>query len=238
MTLLPPKALLFDVFGTCVDWRTSIARAGAALGERLRLPPTDWLALADAWRAHYQPQLDTVRTGRRPWARLEVLNREALDQVLEDFGLETVPPAERDAFNLAWRQLAPWPDTVPGLLRLKARFIIAPNSNADIALSVGLARCAGLPWDTVLGAEISHTFKPQPTTYLHSVAALALTPPEVLMVAAHNEDLVAAGRLGLQTAFVARPLEHGPGQTTDLQAEHPFTYVAGSMLNLAAQLGT
>ncbi|RZK45205.1 MAG: haloacid dehalogenase type II, partial [Hymenobacter sp.] len=177
MMLIPPKALLFDVFGTCVDWRTSIARAGEALGERLRLPPTDWLALADAWRAHYQPQLDTVRTGRRSWTRLEVLNREALDQVLEDFGLEAVPPPERDAFNLAWRQLAPWPDTVPGLLRLKARFIIAPNSNADIALSVGLARYAGLPWDAVLGAEISRTFKPQPATYLHSVAALALTPP-------------------------------------------------------------
>ena len=138
---------------------------------------------------------------------------------------------------MAWRQLAPWPDTVPGLTRLQAKFILAPNSNADIALSVGLARHAGLPWDTVLGAEISHTFKPQPPTYLHSVAALALTPPEVLMVAAHNEDLVAAGRLGLQTAFVARPHEHGLGQTTDLRAEHPFTYVAADMLHLATQLG-
>lgn len=232
-----PKALVFDVFGTCVDWRSSIARAGEALGQRLHLPATDWLALADAWRARYQPQLETVRSGRRPWTRLEVLNREALDAVLADFGLHQVPPAARDAFNLTWRQLAPWPDTVPGLTRLKTRFILAPCSNADIALSVGLARFGGLPWDAVLGAEISHTFKPQPATYLQAAAALALPPAEVLMVAAHNQDLVAARALGLQTAFIARPLEHGPGQTTDLRAEHAFTYAAHDMQDLAAQLG-
>lgn len=231
-----PQALLFDVFGTCVDWRSSIAEAGEALARRLPLPATDWLALADAWRARYQPQLESVRAGHRPWTRLEVLNREALDAVLADFGLDMVPPAERDAFNLAWRQLAPWPDTVPGLTRLKARFILAPCSNADIALSVGLARFAGLPWDAVLGAEISRTFKPQPATYLAAAAALDLAPEQVLLVAAHNEDLVAAGRLGLQTAFVPRPLEHGPGQTTDLRAEHAFTYVAPDMVGLAAQL--
>lgn len=233
----PPKALLFDVFGTCVDWRSSIARAGEALGQRLSLPPTDWLAFADAWRAQYQPQLESVRSGRRPWTRLEILNRESLDKVLADFGLEAVPPAERDGFNLAWRQLTPWPDTVPGLTRLKAKFLIAPCSNADIALSVGLARCGGLPWDVILEAEISHTFKPQPATYLRSAAALGLQPAEVVMVAAHNEDLAAASQLGLQTAFVPRPLEHGPGQTTDLQPEHAFTFVARDMQELAAQLG-
>lgn len=233
----PVQALLFDVFGTCVDWRSSIARAGEALGQRLHLPTTDWLALADAWRAQYQPQLESVRSGRRPWTRLEILNRESLDQVLADFHLDQVPPAERDAFNLAWRQLTPWPDTVPGLTRLKTKFILAPCSNADIALSVGLAKYAGLPWDAILGAEISHTFKPQPATYLQSAAALGLSPGEVLLVAAHNEDLVAASKLGLQTAFVPRPLEHGPGQTKDLRAEHDFTYVARDMEDLAAQLG-
>ncbi|RZK43290.1 MAG: haloacid dehalogenase type II [Hymenobacter sp.] len=233
----PPKALLFDVFGACVDWRTSIARAGEALGQRLHLPATDWLALADAWRAHYQPQLERVRSGQRPWTRLEILNRESLDHVLADFKLAQVPAAERDAFNLAWRQLTPWPDTVPGLTRLKTSFIIAPNSNADIALPVGLAKYAGLPWDAILGAEISHTFKPQPHTYLHNVAVLGLQPAEVLMVAAHNADLAAASKLGLQTAFLPRPLEHGPGQTTDLRPEHSVTFVAHDMPDLAAQLG-
>jgi len=235
--LTPPKALLFDVFGTCVDWRTSIAQAGEALGQRLLLPPTDWLAVADAWRAHYQPQLESVRSGQRPWTRLEVLNRESLDEVLRDFGLDAVPAAERTAFNLTWQQLAPWPDTVPGLTRLKTKFIIAPNSNADIALSVGLARYAQLPWDTILGAEISHTFKPQPATYLLAAAALALPPTEVLMVAAHNADLAAASKLGLQTAFIPRPLEHGLGQTSDLRPEHTFTYGATDLLELATQLG-
>jgi len=234
---IAPKALLFDVFGTCVDWRTSIARAGEALGQRLPLPPTDWLAVADAWRAHYQPQLESVRSGQRPWTRLEVLNRESLDEVLRDFGLDAVPAVERAAFNRAWRQLAPWPDTVPGLTRLKTSFIIAPNSNADIALAVGLAKYAQLPWDAILGAEISRTFKPQPATYLQAAAALALPPAEVLMVAAHNEDLAAASKLGLQTAFIPRPLEHGPGQTSDLRPEHAFTFVAHDMQDLAAQLG-
>ena len=232
-----PKALLFDVFGTCVDWRSSIAQAGEALGQRLHLPATDWVAFADAWRARYQPQLDTVRSGQRPWTRLEILNREALDHVLAGFNLETVSAAERDTFNLAWRQLTPWPDTVPGLTRLKTKFILAPNSNADIASSVGLAKYAGLPWDAILGAEISHTFKPQPETYLRSVATLALDPAEVLMVAAHNEDLVAASQLGLQTAFIPRPLEHGPNQTKDLKPAHDFTYVATDMVDLATQLG-
>ena len=234
---IPPKALLFDVFGTCVDWRTSIARAGEALSQRLFLPATDWLAFADAWRAQYQPQLESVRSGQRPWTRLEVLNRESLDQVLADFKLTTVPTAERDALNLAWRQLTPWPDTVPGLTRLKAKFIIAPNSNADIALSVGLAKYAGLPWDAILGAEISQTYKPQPATYLHNVAALGLQPAEVLMVAAHNQDLAAASHLGLQTVFLPRPQEHGPNQTTDLRPEHSFTFVASDMQDLATQLG-
>ncbi len=232
-----PKALLFDVFGTCVDWRASIARAGEALGQRLLLPPTNWLAVADAWRAHYQPQLESVRSGHRPWTRLEALNRESLDEVLRDFGLEAVPATERAAFNLAWRQLAPWSDTVPGLTRLKTKHIIAPCSNADIALSVGLAKYAQLTWDTILGAEISHTFKPQPATYLLAAAALALPPAEVLMVAAHNEDLAAASKLGLQTAFIPRPLEHGPGQTSDLRPEYPFTFVATDLVDLATQLG-
>ena len=204
------KALLFDVFGTCVDWRTSVAREAAALG----LPGE---AVADAWRARYQPQLETVRSGEREWVVLDVLHREALDDVLDELGLE-LGESERDELTLAWHRLDPWPDTVEGLTRLKERFIIAPCSNGHIAQSVNLARHAGLPWDAILGAEIARAYKPDPRVYEASVAALGLEPAEVMMVAAHNGDLDAAAACGLQTAFVARPTEHGPGQETDLHA--------------------
>ena len=172
------KALLFDVFGTCVDWRTSVAREAAALG----LPGE---RIADAWRARYQPQLETVRGGRREWVMLDVLHREALDDVLDELGL-ALARAERDALTLAWHRLEPWPDTVPGLARLKQRHVIAPCSNGHIAQSVNLARHAGLPWDAILGAEIARAYKPDPRVYLASVAALGLEPAEVMMVAAHN----------------------------------------------------
>jgi 2-haloacid dehalogenase len=235
----PPKALLFDVFGTCVDWRTSIAGAGAVLGDRLGLAGVDWWAVADAWRALYQPQMEEVQSGRRPWTTLDVLHRESLDRVLADFGLATgVPADDRDGFTLAWHHLDPWPDTVEGLVRLKRGYVLAPNSNAHIALGVNLARYAGLPWDAILGAEIAHAYKPQPVVYLSSVAALGLEPPEVMMVAAHNDDVVAAAACGLQTAFVPRPAEHGPGQAGNLRADHDFTLVAADFVDLARELGT
>jgi 2-haloacid dehalogenase len=224
-----PKALLFDVFGTCVDWRTSVAREAAARG----LPGE---AVADAWRARYQPQLETVRSGQRDWVVLDVLHREALDDVLDELGLDLDPP-RRDALTLAWHRLDPWPDTVAGLTRLKQRCVIAPCSNGHIAQSVNLARHAGLPWDAILGAEIARAYKPDPRVYLASVAALGLEPAEVMMVAAHNVDLQAAASCGLRTAFVARPREHGPGQTTDLQAELDVDAEAGDLVALADALG-
>jgi 2-haloacid dehalogenase len=224
-----PKALLFDVFGTCVDWRTSVARAAAALG----LPGE---RVADAWRARYQPQLETVRSGQREWVVLDVLHREALDDVLDELGLDLDPP-RRDALTLAWHRLDPWPDTVAGLTRLKQRCVIAPCSNGHIAQSVNLARHAGLPWDAILGAEIARAYKPDPRVYRASVAALGLEPAEVMMVAAHNGDLRAAASCGLRTAFVARPREHGPGQTTDLQAELDVDAEAGDLVALADALG-
>ena len=233
-----PSALVFDVFGTCVDWRASVAREGAALGQRLGLSGIDWLAFADAWRGHYQPQMETVRSGQRPWVTLDVLHREALDTILPAFGLADLPAAERDELTLAWHRLDPWPDVVEGLTRLKRRYIIAPNSNGNIALMVNMARRAGLPWDAILGAEIARAYKPQPAVYLRCAEALALTPSEVMMVAAHNGDLLAAAACGLQTAFVPRPLEHGPGQTSDLSPNHPYTIVAIDFLDLASQLET
>jgi 2-haloacid dehalogenase len=231
------KALLFDVFGTCVDWRSSVTRAGEELGRRLGLQGVDWAAFADAWRARYQPQLETVRSGARPWTTLDVLHREALDQVLAEHGLETVPEVERRQFNLAWHRLDPWPDTVEGLRRLKHRYIIAPVSNGHIALIVDMAKHADLPWDAVLGAELARTYKPQPEAYLKSVAALGLEPPEATMVAAHNGDLVAAKALGLGTAFVRRPQEHGPGQTQDLEPAQEYDRVADDLTDLARLLG-
>jgi 2-haloacid dehalogenase len=233
-----PRALLFDVFGTCVDWRTSVTRAGEELGRRLDLTGIDWAAVADAWRARYQPQLETVRSGARPWITLDVLHREALDQVLTDFGLDhAVPTVERDELNLAWHRLDPWPDTVEGLRRLKRRYIIAPVSNGHIALIVNMAKHADLPWDAVLGAELARAYKPDPAAYLASVAALGLAPHEAMMVAAHNGDLVAAKALGLRTAFVARPQEHGPGQTTNLAPEPDYDLMASDLVDLARRLG-
>ena len=226
---MSPKALLFDVFGTCVDWRTSVALEAAALG----LPGE---RVADAWRVRYQPQLETVRSGEREWVVLDVLHRDALDDVLDELGLE-LGAAERDELTLAWHRLDPWPDTVPGLTRLKARYVIAPCSNGHIAQSVNLARHAGLPWDAILGAEIAGAYKPDRRVYLASVAALGLEPAEVMMVAAHNGDLAAAASCGLQTAFVARPREHGPGQRSDLHADGDVDVEAGDFLALAEALG-
>jgi len=194
------KALLFDVFGTCVDWRTSVAGEAAALG----LPGE---AVADAWRARYQPQLETVRSGER----------EALDDVLAELGLD-LALEQRDELTLAWHRLDPWPDTVNGLARLKARFVIAPCSNGHIAQSVNLARHAGLPWDAILGAEIARAYKPDPRVYEASVAALGLLPDEAMMVAAHGGDLEAAAACGLRTAFVPRSREH-PGAESEAEAD-------------------
>jgi 2-haloacid dehalogenase len=233
----PPRALLFDVFGTCVDWRSSVIVEGEALAGRLGLDGVAWPALADAWRARYQPQLATVRSGARPWTNLDVLHREALDQVLADFALDAVPAADRADFNLVWHRLAPWPDTVAGLRLLQRRCIVAPNSNGHIALVVNLSKRAGLRWDAILGAEIARAYKPAPEAYLRSVEAIGLSPPEVMMVAAHNDDLAAAAACGLRTAFVPRPTEHGPGQTRDLRPDHGVDLVASDFVDLARQLG-
>jgi len=220
-----PKALFFDVFGTCVDWRTSVIRAVESFGLPARF--------ADDWRARYQPQLETVRTGERPWTVLDVLHREALDELLAEYGAP-LTEAQRAELNLAWHRLDPWPDTVEGLMRLKERFVIAPVSNGNIALIVDMAKYAGLPWDVVLGAELARAYKPQPEVYLRSAEALGIAPGEAMMVAAHNGDLEAASRLGLMTAFVPRPAEHGPGQTTDLEPDGDWDVVAADLVALAA----
>ena len=231
------RALLFDVFGTCVDWRTSVIREGEAFGRAHEVSGVDWARFADGWRALYQPQMEKVRTGRRPWTKLDDLHRESLDVVLRESGIAGIPAADLDDFNRVWHRLDPWPDTIEGLTRLKARYVVAPNSNGNVALVLNMAKRAGIPWDAVLGAEIARAYKPMPEEYLRNVEILGLAPPQAMMVAAHNSDLVAACACGLMTGFVARPLEHGPGQTTDLGPEHAYDVVARDFIDLARQMG-
>jgi 2-haloacid dehalogenase len=230
------KALTFDVFGTVVDWRRSLIREGEALG-RARGLAVDWARFADAWRALYQPMLSRVRGGELPWTRLDDLHRMSLDRLLVDFGIRGLGEAEIEHFNRAWHRLDPWPDAIPGLTRLRPRFILATCSNGNVALMVDMARRAGLPWDAILGAEPARRYKPDPEVYRTTADWLGLRPEQCMMVAAHNGDLAAAAASGLRTAFVARPTEHGPGQRTDLAPDRDFDVVVGDFVDLAARLG-
>jgi 2-haloacid dehalogenase len=228
------KALFFDVFGTLIDWRTSIAReARAALS--VHGVAIDWLAFADAWRAQYQPAMDEVRSGRLPFSKLDVLHRRNLDVVLAQFGLERIDEPARVHLNLAWHRLDAWPDFAPGLLRLRSRYLLAPCSNGNISLMVDLARRNGFPWDAILGAEVARDYKPKPAVYLASAAAFDCAPNEAMMVAAHSSDLAAAARAGLRTAFVARPREYGQ-DGGESAANVPVDVSATSVVELAAKL--
>jgi 2-haloacid dehalogenase len=204
------RALVFDVFGTLVDWRTSVALAAARILTPLRAHG-DSLGFADAWRAQYQPAMEDVRSGRLPFVTLDVLHRRNLDRVLEAAGLGDVDDAARAELNLAWHRLDAWPDVHDGLARLRAKYLLAPCSNGNIALMVDLARHNGWIWDAILGAEVARDYKPKPVVYLSAAAALGCAPSQTMMVAAHSSDLAAAARAGLRTAFVARPDEYGPG---------------------------
>jgi 2-haloacid dehalogenase len=212
------RACLFDVFGTVVDWRTSVSRDLSAFAREKGISGIDWLEFAVEWRKLYQPSMEEVRSGRRPFTILDVLHRESLDKLVARYGIQ-VGEADLDHMNRTWHRLQPWPDVVAGLAALKKKYIIAPCSNGNIALMVNLAKHSGLPWDCILGAETARAYKPMPDAYLNSCRQLGLPPQEVLMVAAHNNDLKAAKAQGMQTAFVARPKEHGAGQTTDLEPD-------------------
>jgi 2-haloacid dehalogenase len=219
------RALIFDVFGTCVDWRTSVAREVAAV-----LPGVDAYAFADAWRGEYQPAMERIRAGKRGYVALDDLHLENLARVLEMFGAACADP---NALNRAWEKLNPWPDVSPGLKELKKLALIAPCSNGSIAMMARLARYGDLPWDCVLGADIARDYKPNAEVYLASARALRLAPKEIMMVAAHNDDLEAAQNAGLKTAFVPRPTEHGDAQHTDLCPSENWTIVAQDFLDLA-----
>lgn len=227
------RALLFDVFGTLVDWRTSVAREAesvlAPLGHAL-----DWLAFADDWRARYQPAMEAVRSGHEPYTDLDTLHRRNLDALLAEHGID-LGEAGRRHLNRAWHRLDAWPDVGAGLASLREPFLLAPCSNGNIALMVALARRNGWHWDAILGAEPARAYKPQPQVYLQSVAALGVTPAETLMVAAHASDLAAAGALGLRTAFLARAAEHGTPNPAD-PPDFPVDFHVDSLPALAARL--
>jgi 2-haloacid dehalogenase len=232
------RALVFDVFGTVVDWRSGVARDAAPFLARHAKSHVDPAAFADTWRQRYDPAMEAVRSGRRLFVRLDVLHRENLVAILPAFGIDPakVPAAELDELNLAWHRLDPWPDVVAGLTRLKRRYVIAPLSNGNVALMLDMAKRAGLPWDAILGAELAQAYKPDPEAYLRTVDILAMRPDEVCMVAAHNGDLAAARACGLATAFVPRPNEHGPGQTKDLRADQDWDVIARDFGELATKL--
>ena len=219
------RAFLFDVFGTCVDWRRSVAREV----ERA-LPGVDPVAFAVAWRAEYDPSMARIREGNRGYVPLDVLHRENLERVAARFGVAVPDP---EGLTRAWEKLDPWPDVVEGLGALRRSGLIAPCSNGSIALMARLARYAALPWDAIAGADLARGYKPQPEVYRASCAALGLPSSEVIMVAAHNADLFAARAEGLRTAFVARPEEHGSGQEIDLEPESDWTYIARDFKELA-----
>jgi 2-haloacid dehalogenase len=228
------KALIFDVFGTLVDWRSSIARETRKALSPLGID-TDWLAFADAWRNEYQPAMQEVRSGQVPFCKLDRLHRRNLDIVLERAGLERVDETVRRELNLAWHRLDAWPDAAPGLHRLRAQFRLAPCSNGNISLMVDLARRNHFPWDAILGAELARDYKPKAVVYLAAAGAFDLDPDETMMVAAHSSDLAAAAAAGLRTAFIARPDEYGP-DTGETVAGTAVDVSCASLIELAAAL--
>jgi 2-haloacid dehalogenase len=230
------QALLFDVFGTVVDWRSSIIKdlREFAAGKGLA---TDWDAFSDDWRGLYQPAMEEVRCGRRAWTILDELHRESLEKLLLKHNIAGLGEADKEHINRVWHRLEPWPDAVKGLERLKRSYIIGTLSNGNVGLLTRMAKHAGLPWDVVLGAETARAYKPMPEAYLANVRLLNLRPAEVMLVAAHNGDLKAAAACGLRTAFVARPREYGPHQKPDFAAAGDWDVVTDSFIALADAMG-
>ena len=230
------QALVFDVFGTVVDWRTSLIRRCEQVGHENGLI-ADWASLVDDWRGQYQPLLNDVRSGIRPWTYLDDLHRESLEQLLPRYGVSRLNDSQKHALVQGWHYLDPWPDAVAGLTRLKSKFIIGTLSNGGLRLLANMARYANLSWDAIFSADIFRHYKPDREVYLGAAALLDSPPQGVMLVAAHNNDLKAARECGLRTAFVARPSEYGPRQSGDFAPDGDWDYVAQDFEDLAAQLG-
>jgi 2-haloacid dehalogenase len=233
---LSPRALAFDVFGTVVDWRSSIIAELETFGETHGLHQ-DWPTFADDWRAGYAPAMDRVRRGELPWTRIDALHRGILDELLDAAGITSLRDEDIEHLNRAWHRLEPWPDSVRGLTRLKERFIITTLSNGNVSLLTNMAKRAGLPWDCVISAELFHHYKPDRQAYLGCADLLDVAPKELMLVAAHPGDLRAARAAGLMTAYVYRPLEHGPGHPPPRVEDGEFDVTATDFLDLAEKLG-
>jgi 2-haloacid dehalogenase len=229
------KALIFDTFGTVVDWRGSIIEEGTAWGKQ-RGYDIDWARFADCWRSGYVPAMERVRKGELPWTKLDDLHRMLLEGVLRKFKIDGLSEEEKDHWNRVWHRLKPWVDSVPGLTRLKQKYTIAPCSNGNVALVNDMAKSSGLPWDLILGAELAQHYKPDREAYLTAVGLLGLEPPEVMMCACHVGDLRAARGFGLQTAFVYRPNEYGAARWADTAGPEDFDVVSDDILDLALKM--
>ena len=226
------KVLAFDIFGTVVDWHGSIVREVQAL-----YPHVDANAFALAWRAGYQPAMARVRSGELGWTRIDELHRLILDGLLPRFGLIHLSEAERVHLNRVWHRLDAWPDSVAGLTRLKQRFTICSLSNGNLGLLTNMAKRAGLPWDCVLSAEVFRAYKPDPATYLGVAQVFDLSPHEVMLCAAHHDDLAAARSCGLHTAYIERPMEFGASQIKDVSPQAGNEVHARDLMALADLLG-
>lgn len=234
-----PRALAFDVFGTIVDWRSGVARESAGFLARIGRSDIDAAMFADEWRARYQPAMAAVRDGQRSFVILDVLHREMLDATLADLGVAsaTLDPTLLEEWTLAWHRLDPWPDVVEGLTRLKVRFPVVTLSNGNIALMLAIARRGGLPWDAILGAEVTRSYKPKPEAYLATASILGIAPGELCLTAAHHSDLAAARSAGLLTAYVDRPQERGGAPAPDRAQRQDWDWEASSLIDLAERLG-
>lgn len=233
------RVLAFDVFGTVVDWRSGITRESADFLARIGRSDIDAAAFADEWRARYQPAMAAVRDAMRPFVILDILHREMLEAALTERGVESaaLDPALLEDWTRAWHRLDPWPDAVEGLTRLRARSPVVTLSNGNIALMLEMARRGGLPWDAILGAEVTRAYKPAPEAYLATAAILAIAPSELCLVAAHHSDLAAARRAGLLTAYVDRPMERGGAPAPDRDQRRDWDWQSDSLTDLAVQLG-
>ena len=230
------KALTLDVFGTIVDFRSSIIRQGEELG-RAKGVTVDWAAFHDEWYSAYRPAMIRINNGEEPWANIGTIYRRRLEELLDTFGITGLTHEEKERFNHAWCRLDPWPDAVAGLRRLKKKYILSTLSNGDVGMLTRMAKFAGLPWDCVLCSEIFRRYKPAPEVYLGAIGLLGLKPHEVMMVASHNYDLRAARSHGMKTGFFARPVQYGPDQKIDLEAEEDWDVIADDVEDLAEKLG-
>lgn len=232
---MSPRVLAFDVFGTVVDWRSGIARESTAFLADIGRSDVDGAEFADEWRARYQPAMKSVRDGKRPFVILDVLHREMLDATLMNRGVdpEGIEPAMLEDWTRAWHRLDPWPDAVEGLIRLKAKFPIVTLSNGNIALMMGIARRGGLPWDAILGAEVTRTYKPAREAYIATASILGVAPGELCLVAAHHSDLAAARSAGLLTAYVHRPMERGGAPAPDEGQREEWDLRSNGLVELA-----